>query len=342
MIEMKFNEEKDYFILYSNCISVKGASRSLIMDLQKNEYHYMPNDLYNILSISRQYPLKNIYNKFAKSEYETLDNYYNFLIRNDLGFKVNDVGLFPEISSYFKYPSIISNVIIDIDFNSPEFEVIEKALMEFSNLGCLALQLRFYSKGNENLIQEYIDFVNKSRIKELFIMLPYDENIENYFMENAIKNNSRLVEVNFYGKLKENSSYLGCEILYSGFKKFSETSCGKICRTNFAINLNHYAESKNYNSCLNKKMAIDRNGFIKNCPSQVFDYGHISNTLISEVAKSKEFTGKYELIKDEIDICKDCEYRYICTDCRIHHSKAELNYSKPEKCNYDPYTVTWS
>jgi hypothetical protein len=41
-------------------------------------------------------------------------------------------------------------------------------------------------------------------------------------------------------------------------------------------------------------------------------------------------------------VCKDCEFRYICTDCRAYLEDPYNEYSKPLKCGYDPYTGEWS
>jgi hypothetical protein len=44
--------------------------------------------------------------------------------------------------------------------------------------------------------------------------------------------------------------------------------------------------------------------------------------------------------KDQIDVCKDCEFRHIRTDCRIRRN--DNIYSKPTlKCGYSPYTNEW-
>jgi len=40
--------------------------------------------------------------------------------------------------------------------------------------------------------------------------------------------------------------------------------------------------------------------------------------------------------KDKIDVCKDCEYRYACLDCRCFRMNEDI-YSKPKKCKYNPY-----
>lgn len=44
--------------------------------------------------------------------------------------------------------------------------------------------------------------------------------------------------------------------------------------------------------------------------------------------------------KNNVDGCKDCEYRYICRDCRPDSLKGELT-EKPWYCTYDPYTGKW-
>ena len=38
---------------------------------------------------------------------------------------------------------------------------------------------------------------------------------------------------------------------------------------------------------------------------------------------------------------KDCEFRYICTDCRVFIQEDANILSKPLKCNYNPYTALW-
>ena len=44
--------------------------------------------------------------------------------------------------------------------------------------------------------------------------------------------------------------------------------------------------------------------------------------------------------KDEVNSCKDCEYRYVCRDCRPDSLTGEVS-EKPWYCTYDPYTGQW-
>ena len=92
------------------------------------------------------------------------------------------------------------------------------------------------------------------------------------------------------------------------------------------------------NTCLNKKLSITKEGLIKNCPSLSKSYGNVNNTSLEKVVNKKSFKYLWEINKDQINVCKDCEFRYICSDCR-----AFLNHDndKPKKCNYNPYTMAY-
>ena len=96
-----------------------------------------------------------------------------------------------------------------------------------------------------------------------------------------------------------------------------------------------------FNGCLNRKISIDETGKVKNCPSMTKEFGHINDTSLTTIAHDKDFQKPWNINKDSIDTCKDCEYRYICTDCRAYTTDGGLH-SKPAKCQYDPYTGKWA
>src|SRR5690606_3566602 len=116
---------------------------------------------------------------------------------------------------------------------------------------------------------------------------------------------------------------------------------GQICKGNLYINIKNYTEAIHYNSCLNRKVSLDIYGNIKNCPSQRESFGNIKNTSIRDAIKNQKFQSLWKVKKDDIKICQVCEYRYICTDCRIFIQDENDQLSKPSKCTYDPYTTRW-
>jgi len=97
-----------------------------------------------------------------------------------------------------------------------------------------------------------------------------------------------------------------------------------------------------HNSCLNRTVSIDTKGNIKNCPSMTENFGNIRDTTLMEALEKPGFKKYWNITKDQIDVCKDCEYRYICTDCRAYTKDANSHFIKPAKCLYNPYTGEWN
>lgn len=114
--------------------------------------------------------------------------------------------------------------------------------------------------------------------------------------------------------------------------------CGIIDPALFVTNQMFFLESINKNSCLNKKLSISNNGDIKNCPSLPKVFGNIINDDPLSIILSSQYQYLWNVTKDQIDVCKECEFRYICSDCR-----AFLNseFDKPLKCKYNPQTAQY-
>ena len=71
-------------------------------------------------------------------------------------------------------------------------------------------------------------------------------------------------------------------------------------------------------------------------------FGNIktSNFKLSSILTNKKFKAFWEVNKDSIAICKDCEYRYSCLDCRAFIDNSNP-YSRPYRCKYNPYIAKW-
>jgi SPASM domain peptide maturase of grasp-with-spasm system len=121
----------------------------------------------------------------------------------------------------------------------------------------------------------------------------------------------------------------------------SPACCGQIGPRHFVVNIDAWSEAQRHNSCLNCKIAIDARGEIRNCPSLPRSYGNIRDTSLHSALAQRDFTALWSINKDQIEVCKDCEFRYICIDCRAYLTGDHDRYSKPAKCGYDPYTAVW-
>lgn len=333
-----------YYIPYANCIPVKGVRRSLICDLQIGRYYYIPNDLFEILSSVKSIRLSDMFKEFDVDDHQTLNEYFDFLIKNNLGFLDDEPNLFPDLSREWDFPGRISNAIIDVEESNISKINYEKALNELSTLGCYCIQLRCFDLNNLKLLEDTIlRYTLDSTFREIRLVLPFIEENQKYLLDQLLRRNKRITHITYFNcEVEKVESLIGVTFRYMSNKTLSAQDCGQTCASNFSINVQHFTEALHFNSCLNRKISLDAKGFIKNCPSQSDNFGHINETSLIETHLNEKFQSLWKIRKDDIDVCKVCEYRYICTDCRIFRADSNSLHSKPSKCKYDPYSTTWN
>ena len=95
-----------------------------------------------------------------------------------------------------------------------------------------------------------------------------------------------------------------------------------------------YKMSQIHNSCLYKKVSLDRDGNVRNCPSMFEKYD--LNDGLEKITKSTAFRKYWNITKKDIKGCKNCEFRFNCLDCRAH-TKGNGLYDKPITCKYNPF-----
>lgn len=333
--------QKKYFCLYSCCILVDGKNRSCIVDTQRKNLYFIPNSLYFILTRYRNKTIDWIQDYIQNNK--ILDSYYKFLINNDLGFYTDELKKFPKIDISYNVPNIITNSIIEISDNSNYS--MDKVIEELSDLGCETLEIRFLSNTTLGKLTKILDKTEISNLRSIIVVLPYmpEYTIENVKSE-LLRRYLRITHLYVYNcksfKIIK-SEFDEPIIIYSDQKTINANCCGNINPDYFAPCIEMICESKQYNSCLNKKICISEDGSIKNCPSFSYSFGNVKDTSLLEVVKNERFLKMWNIKKDEIKICKDCEIRYICHDCRAFITDTDDIYSKPLKCGYDPYTNTW-
>ena len=336
---------EDVYILYANCIPVKGAKSCVIMDLQRSNYIYIPTDLYTILINHRGKSLNDIKQLYDNKYDEIIDTYFKTLLDNDFVFSTNTPELFPALNKEWMEPFLITNAIIDI----AECSVysLNEVIKQLSELYCKFVQIRHYNKIDLEKIDNLLHFLNEiqSNSVGIDVMLPYYSDLDNQACIDLFEKYDRLNSLVIF------SSPIEKQIIPVGTSRFlihtaasigSEKDCGHVCKSMLVINPKMYTESLQYNSCLNRKVSIDKDGNIKNCPSMDFSFGNIETDKIKDIVVSDDFKSNWELSKDKIEVCPDCELRYMCTDCRAYTTKPGQNNSKPLKCGYDPYTGVWS
>lgn len=90
-------------------------------------------------------------------------------------------------------------------------------------------------------------------------------------------------------------------------------------------------------NCFSTHLYIGADMNVYPCPMERrVCHGNLKGNYIQDILKSQilHFT------KNEVEGCKDCEYRYICRDCRPDSLTGNFN-EKPWYCTYNPYSGEW-
>ncbi|HRB70845.1 MAG TPA: grasp-with-spasm system SPASM domain peptide maturase [Flavobacterium sp.] len=317
-----------YFKLFATCIIVKGFKRSSISDLERNKNYIIPNFVADFL----------LSGNTTIDVADNLKQWIDLFVKEELGFFTKYPEYYPDLSLEWDSPETINNAIIEAD-NLNETTLLN-IIDQLNCLSCRYIEFRFYSNINIPLCEQILIELHKGGVSGIVIYAKYDSNDMQGIQELLAKSNIILSIV--FHSCNEKIINDNPRIYITNHTINSCTDCGQISQDYFSINIKTFTESNHFNTCLNKKIAIDNDGNIKNCPSMKESYGNIKDTKLLDVVDNYCFKDCWSIKKDIIEVCKDCEFRHICTDCRAYVEEPNNKFSKPLKCGYNPYTNEWS
>jgi SPASM domain peptide maturase of grasp-with-spasm system len=329
------------FILFACCLPVKGARRSVICDLQRNNFRFIPNDLFDILTKCRGRTVGDIKELYSNQCDEEIDEYLDFLVGEEFGFWSQEPESFPELDLSWETAERITNAIIDFDQQS--LHNVAKILGELDDLGCKALQVRIFYSAGLPILRELLELSRFGRLRSIEVLVGYSDELRAENLAELGNLFPRLSSVVVHSAPETiRVSFPALTVDYRSQVIDSPQCCGSVHPGYFAVNLEMFSESRFFNSCLNHKISIDCEGNIKNCPSLPRSFGNSREVSLHSALAHDNFKDLWEINKDRIDVCKDCEFRYMCSDCRAYVTKGKDDkFSKPSKCTYDPYAGEW-
>lgn len=335
-----------YFNLFSNILITRGAGRILISDLQRNVSELQAFELHEFIEELKTNAIEEVLGFYEDESREIAQEYLDFLLEKEYGFITSGDWdhNFPPLSYDFHDYNTISNIFIELE----DLSVLNKIKNAVENLKIKHVVI-YCSKALS--FDDFCDIdshFKNSAVESMEIFSSFNPNVDEDFFQSLNLKTARIHNLVFY-----NCKNVPFEVkdVFRFTLNFSDqdlkiSSCGKVDLKYFNTNLSKVLEAVNHNSCLHKKIGIDRNGNIRNCPAMPQSFGSIKETTLEEAIDHPDFKKYWNLTKDQIEGCKDCEFRHICTDCRAyteqtHVNASGLDTSKPLKCGYSPYTNEW-
>jgi len=343
-------KNKSIYKRYSSCVLVRGFRRSVIYDLQLGDFYFITNKLYEILYENDNLDFEIIKSNYSKDVHSIIDEYISFLIEKNVIFECEPevAELFIDLPTEWDYPGEISSAVIELDSNT--IIPLEKIINDLETLGCQDLQIKLFDKDILIGFEEKLDLFEGTIIKsiELLVESPIGYSDLYEVAESLCKKYPRIYNVIFCGtelnkNIKINPNNMG-NIVLTKYSLNIGVEERKVAMLNgFIPNIFKYTEALSFNLYFNKKIYIDRLGKVKNGEYQLNNFGDVREKSILEICTTEEFKKLGNVEKDQIKVCKDCEFRYMCVDFRIpeRDSDSEYFYYK-NPCNYDPYKANFN
>jgi len=350
-----WTEHPNLFLhLFADCIPVRGAARSAFYDLTRHEIILFPTDYYFLLQGILGKRVGALLERIQSApNKEQIIAFLDFLDEKELIMLVDDPSEFPAIENSWDFPGLVQNAVIDVSAVLHDFS---KIFNDLSALGCQHVQIRsFSSLLTLSTCHALLEKGHHKSIQGIELILKYENGVSEGTYITFVKQHSMVIALTVHSAPQSKNVpvdtlapvvYKGApsrQIHFTSQMIDSELHCGIITQRHLTPpSVQTFFEAKSFNGCLNRKISVDVFGNIKNCPSMKDSYGNIRDTSLLEAVHAAGFREKWSISKDHISICRDCEFRYACSDCRAYLENPDDAFSKPLKCGYDPYSGTWN
>jgi SPASM domain peptide maturase of grasp-with-spasm system len=258
------------------------------------------------------------------------------------GFWCDEQERFPKFDLSWERPEKITNAIIDVDSSSKHD--YHSLFSQLDELGCQALQIRAYDELTLADLGEILDHCERFRFRHLDLVIKFQPELTAETLSAFCTDHQLVARITVHSsprKFRLRADPFAIVIDYYT-SPVTPSSCGVVSPRFFTLTVEHFTEAQNFNTCLNRKISIAPDGEIKACPAMSHSLGNACHTKLKSVVNDPKLVQIGSITKDQVAVCRDCEFRYVCTDCRAYTQNAADPYSKPAKCTYDPYTATWA
>lgn len=314
--------------LFEDILIVDGYSRSLIIDFTRKKSLFIPRLWSRII---KKYNKKRNYDEIedAINRKPLLSSLMNFLHKNELIWDM-------EIELIDKFPCL------EFVYEKPQF--IDMIVVFISETNLYDVKL-FFKKEPYAYIRtvQLICYENKAAdLIDLIINIPYPTRIFLHY-------NKEFFDIdNFYNKIPK--KYLD-NIVLSELNNCRSTNYRDLVLKNktgdaFVSNFYQVCSAFNNNSFLNRTLFVSPNSYVY--PNYDFNsnakYALVEindgKVKIEHLLNNNDFIELWKLSKNDIEVCKDCEFRFICIDCRIPE-KMNKHWRYRDFCTYNPYICRW-
>lgn len=332
----------EWFRFFASCRIVAGQHSSAIYDLERSAIYDLPNAFLDILREVELIPLEQLPAMYDETRYRQIKQFMDKFVEKEIAFYTTEPERFPDIDLSWEMPRHITNAILEVD--DPGSYPFATTVAQLNELSCQAIQirlLRYFSPAQ--MTDEILKALAGTQISYCEIMAPTGDIPVAQWID-LMDMQPRLRRVFVYAAAEDAVLYndndrFGRKIV--AFRKdIRQDTNEKIRPERFSPNIISFTEAQSHNLGLNRKVAIDSLGNIRNYISHTHSFGHVNEQKLEMVINQPAFREKWFLSNDQIEDCKNCQYRYTCvsnSDIRQENDK----YYKTDMCTFNQQENTW-
>ena len=332
--------------IFSECFFIKGYNRSIIYDLPRSVYFFIPNSLLETIIGNENKNCEEIYTGKNEEENTIIQSYIDFLKSKDVIFfcDEDELDFFPELDLTWDYPAKITNTRIDVK----DISILKKSLIFIELLFCHNIQIVFSHEVNIPTLTDILIQLDSKGVKHIELVFPYHITYTEKKMRELSKRFTRLKSISIYNSKTNRiiTNYPYAKIFFIKSMLGNPKNVQTKYIENFMINIRLFTESQKHHTYFNRKLYIGIEGEIKNAPECEKEFGYIQDVKdigeLKQIIASPEFQKYWYVNKDSCNVCKDCEFRHMCVDNRLPYQRIDGSWYHKTECNYNPYISKWA
>lgn len=335
-----------YLKMLPTTIFTKGYSRSIIYKCTPpHNFNHIPNTLFEFCREHNNCNIVDIYKSYNVEDFETIDEYIDWLLKNKFAVicKTKEkLTSFLDLKFEYLYPANISNALIEHSKDADYCNVFNL----ISSYGCRHIFIVSLDAISINELETIAANAEYTSIRSIEILCRHNQNIDINKLCDIVKTNSKIMRIVLHSSEKD-KGYITSpnnHFLVSTIEKNINThnDIFEITSATFSLTLNSYSESIGHNTFYNKKIIIDKNNTIRLNLTTSKEYGSLAKNTIETFLNDTDLKTIWQTSKDKIEVCKDCEYRFICLDYRVPDFSNTDSIKMNIPCSYNPYTLKWA
>jgi hypothetical protein len=297
-----------FFKLFSCNKIVRGKSMGAIYLLNRARIERVPLDVCDLISELEVYSINFIKKRYRE---DIVNQWISYLIKNEIGHLTQEPNRFNNSPNEYNTPSLIQRAQIEFSLNSSYN--ISSLVKKLDLLLCKHIEVRFVGKANYDMLNSFFNMFKTTCIRSISVY------IESYHSSNIKKdmlllysNNPKISYIYIFNAIL-NISWGNIHLIKKNIDVFLDKPWNL---DHLLINFLFFTESLKYNTFYHKKIAINKDGVIKNDLSLPHNFDTVDTCDIEELINDPQFTFFWNINADSIESLKDSELRYAIYPAR--------------------------